>query len=120
MGFPVLEGVAGVVISLLIVRVGLELTWNRLLVLMDTVEDHDRLIDAKSLAETVHGVVRAQVESGRISGIEVQENDVSSLVQGAGPVVVKMLRAHLCFLSLLPCLRCVTGYFRISFPQVTQ
>ena len=33
-----------------------------------------------------------EVESGRISGIEVQENDVSSLVQGAGPVVVKMLK----------------------------
>ena len=47
MGFPVLEGVAGVVISLLIVRVGLELTWNSLLVLMDAVEDPDRLIDAK-------------------------------------------------------------------------
>jgi len=32
------------------------------------------------------------VDGGRISGVEVKENEVSSLVQGAGPIVVKLFR----------------------------
>jgi len=32
-----------------------------------------------------------EVDGGKISGVEVKENEVSSLVQGAGPIVVKRL-----------------------------
>ena len=68
MGFPVLEGVAGAVISLLILRVGLGLSWNSLLVLMDAVENPDTLMDVVRLSETVHGVVEARGVRMRRSG----------------------------------------------------
>ena len=68
LGFPVLEGLSGVVISLLIIRVGLFLNWSSLLVLMDAVENPDRLLDVKRLAESVHGVVEAKSVRLRRSG----------------------------------------------------
>ncbi len=67
-GYPVTEGLAGCLISLLIIRVGLGLSWSGLLVLMDAVENPDRLIEVKQLAESVHGVVEARHVRMRRSG----------------------------------------------------
>ncbi|MCK4582607.1 cation diffusion facilitator family transporter [Candidatus Bathyarchaeota archaeon] len=68
LGYPVLEGVAGVVISLLVVRVGAGLAWQGLLVLMDAVEHPDRLLEVKRLAEEVRGVAEATDVRMRRSG----------------------------------------------------
>ncbi len=68
MGYPVLEGIAGAVISLLIIRVGMGLSWNSLLVLMDAVDNPDNLMDVVRLSETVHGVVEARGVRMRRSG----------------------------------------------------
>ena len=68
MGYPILEGMAGLVISLLIIRVGLGLSWNSLLVLMDAVENPDTLMDVIRLSENVHGVVEARGVRMRRSG----------------------------------------------------
>ena len=59
-GYPSLEGLAGIIISLFIVKVGLELSWRSLLVLLDAVDDPDKLIEVKMLAERVPGVVEAK------------------------------------------------------------
>lgn len=67
-GYPVVEGLAGGLISLLIIRVGLQLSWSGLLVLLDAVENPDALIDVKKLAESVHGVIEAKHVRMRRSG----------------------------------------------------
>ena len=67
-GYSVTEGLAGGLISLLIIRVGLGLSWSSLLVLMDAVENPDQLIEVKQLAESVHGVVEARHVRLRRSG----------------------------------------------------
>lgn len=67
-GYPVVEGLAGALISVLIIRVGLELSWSGLLVLLDAVENPDTLIDVKNQAESVHGVVEAKHIRMRRSG----------------------------------------------------
>lgn len=67
-GYPVTEGLAGGLISLLIIRVGLGLSWSSLLVLMDAVENPDQLIEVKKLAESVRGVVEARHVRMRRSG----------------------------------------------------
>ncbi|MBN2335752.1 cation diffusion facilitator family transporter [Candidatus Bathyarchaeota archaeon] len=68
MGFPAMEGAAGIVISLLVVRVGAMMAWQALLVLMDAVEDPSRLLEVKRLAEEVRGVVEATGIRMRRSG----------------------------------------------------
>jgi cation diffusion facilitator family transporter len=67
-GYPVVEGLAGALISVLIIRVGLELSWSGLLVLLDAVENPDALLEVKRLAESVHGVVEARHVRMRRSG----------------------------------------------------
>lgn len=67
-GYPVVEGLAGALISVLIIRVGLVLSWGGLLVLLDAVENPDALLDVKRLAESVHGVVEAKHIRMRRSG----------------------------------------------------
>ncbi len=67
-GYPVVEGLAGGLISLLIIRVGLQLSWSSLFVLLDAVENPDALLDVKKLAESVHGVVEARHVRMRRSG----------------------------------------------------
>jgi cation diffusion facilitator family transporter len=68
LGFPFLEGVAGVVISVLVVRVGAGMAWQGLLFLMDAVENPDMLLEVKRLAEEVRGVAEATEVRMRRSG----------------------------------------------------
>ncbi|MBD3171898.1 cation diffusion facilitator family transporter [Candidatus Bathyarchaeota archaeon] len=58
-GFPSVEGLAGSVISLLTIKMGLSLTWESLLGLMDAVENPERIIKIKDIAESVNGVSEA-------------------------------------------------------------
>ena len=67
-GYPVMEGLAGFLISLLIIKVGLQLSWSGLLVLLDAVENPDALLEVKRLAESVHGVAEARHVRMRRSG----------------------------------------------------
>jgi cation diffusion facilitator family transporter len=68
LGYPFLEGVAGAVISVLVVRVGAGMAWQGLLFLMDAVEDPDKLLMVKRLAEEVRGVAEATEVRLRRSG----------------------------------------------------
>lgn len=68
LGYPFLEGVAGAVISVLVVRVGASMAWQGLLFLMDAVEDPDKLLEVKRLAEEVRGVAEATEVRLRRSG----------------------------------------------------
>lgn len=58
-GFPSIEGFVGSIISLLTIRMGLVLTWESLLGLMDAVENPERIIQIKEIAESVNGVSEA-------------------------------------------------------------
>jgi cation diffusion facilitator family transporter len=58
-GFPSVEGLVGSVISLLTIRMGLVLTWESLLGLMDAVENPERIVQIKEIAESVNGVSEA-------------------------------------------------------------
>ena len=58
-GYPSVEGVAGSIISLLVIKMGLSLTWDSLLGLMDAVENPDRIIKIKEIAESIKGVREA-------------------------------------------------------------
>jgi cation diffusion facilitator family transporter len=58
-GFPSIEGIIGVVISVFILRMGLKLAWNSLLGLMDAVEDPDQMLKIKEIAEQTRGVREA-------------------------------------------------------------
>lgn len=68
LGYPFLEGMAGVVISILVVRVGTGMAWQGLLFLMDAVENPDMLLEVKRLAEEVRGVTEATDVRMRRSG----------------------------------------------------
>ena len=56
MGYPIVEGIAGFLISLFVLRLGTSLAWRGLLVLMDAVVNPERLMEIKELAEGVRGV----------------------------------------------------------------
>lgn len=58
-GYPSIEGIMGIVISIFILRMGLRLAWNSLLGLMDAVEDPDQLLRIKEIAEETRGVRKA-------------------------------------------------------------
>lgn len=58
-GYPSIEGLAGSIISLLVIKMGLSLTWNSVLGLMDAVEKPERLIKIKEVAESIKGVRKA-------------------------------------------------------------
>ena len=59
LGYPSIEGIIGVVISIFILRMGLKLAWNSLLGLMDAVEDPDQMLKIKEIAEQIRGVREA-------------------------------------------------------------
>ena len=67
-GFSWLEGVVGVMISLLIFKTGLSLVWETLLVLMDAVVKPERLEVVKKLVEEVRGVISVHRARIRQSG----------------------------------------------------
>jgi cation diffusion facilitator family transporter len=58
-GYPSIEGIMGVIISVFILRMGLKLAWNSLLGLMDAVEDPDQMLKIKEIAEGTRGVRKA-------------------------------------------------------------
>ena len=68
LGYPWVEGVASAVVSLIILRMGITLTWQGLLVLMDAVEKPEQLIEVKMLAQGVRGVIEATNVRMRRSG----------------------------------------------------
>ena len=67
-GYPWVEGIAGVVISLLVLRMGAKLGWGSLLVLLDAVAKPEQMELARQLAEGVRGVRRAYNVRLRRSG----------------------------------------------------
>jgi predicted Fe-Mo cluster-binding NifX family protein len=68
LGYPVLEGISGGVISLLIIKMGLQLSWSSLLVLMDAVEKPDQLVSIVKMSESIPGVIAAKNVRMRRSG----------------------------------------------------
>jgi predicted Fe-Mo cluster-binding NifX family protein len=55
-GYPVVEGLVGSLMSLLVLKMGLTLAGQALLALMDAVVNPDRIIEIKEIAEKVRGV----------------------------------------------------------------
>ena len=67
-GFDFIDGVAGIIISLLVLKVGLFFGWDAILVLVDAVTDVERLDQLKSTALDVSGVLDVERVRIRRSG----------------------------------------------------
>jgi cation diffusion facilitator family transporter len=68
LGYPIVEGLVGSLISLLVIKMGATLAWQGLLVLMDAVVNPDRIMQIKEIAEGVKGVREASRIRIRRSG----------------------------------------------------
>jgi len=68
LGYLFVEGLAGSVISLLVLKMGATLAWQGILVLMDAVVNPERMIQIKKLVEEVRGVREASRIRIRRSG----------------------------------------------------
>ncbi|NIU84907.1 MAG: cation diffusion facilitator family transporter, partial [Candidatus Korarchaeota archaeon] len=68
LGHPIIEGLIGSIISLLVIKMGLTLSWQALLVLMDAVVNPDRIMKIKEIIENVRGVREASKIRIRRSG----------------------------------------------------
>jgi cation diffusion facilitator family transporter len=55
-GYPVVEGLVGSLMSIFVLKMGVTLAWQSLLVLMDAVENPDRIVRIKEIVEEVRGV----------------------------------------------------------------
>ena len=67
-GYPLVESLAGSVISLFVLKMGAILVWQALLVLSDAVVNPDQIIKIKKIAEDIRGVRIAQKIRIRRSG----------------------------------------------------
>jgi cation diffusion facilitator family transporter len=56
LGYPIVEGLIGSLISILVIKMGATLAWQGLLVLMDAVVNPDRIMQIKEVVEEVRGV----------------------------------------------------------------
>lgn len=56
LGYPIVEGLVGFLMSIFVLKVGAILAWQSLLVLMDAVVNPDRIIQIKEIVEKVSGV----------------------------------------------------------------
>lgn len=56
LGYPIVEGLVGSVISILVLKMGATLAWRGLLMLMDAVDNPDGLLQIKETVEEVRGV----------------------------------------------------------------
>jgi cation diffusion facilitator family transporter len=56
LGYPILEGLVGSLMSIFVLKMGATFAWQALLVLMDAVVNPDRIMQIKEIAEEVRGV----------------------------------------------------------------
>jgi cation diffusion facilitator family transporter len=68
LGLPLLDGVVGAMISLLVIRMGLSFAWNALLILLDAVAEPERMDQVRRTAEGVRGVLGVKSVRIRRSG----------------------------------------------------
>ncbi|MFC1803661.1 cation diffusion facilitator family transporter [Thermoproteota archaeon] len=56
LGYPIVEGLVGSLMSIFVLKMGATFAWQALLVLMDAVVNPDRIMQIKEIAEEVRGV----------------------------------------------------------------
>ena len=69
LGYPIVEGLVGSLISIFVLKMGAILAWQGLLVLMDAVVNPDRIMQIKEIVEEVRGVRGASRIRIRRSGL---------------------------------------------------